>query len=102
VTAITAERHQSPAVSPFAFPHAELAAQTPFVPFSASEWPLPSAPTLAAFWLVLLSCLPLLVFESLPPFCLPLSISESSQLSCLPFCVFWSEPPSSLPHCGLP
>jgi hypothetical protein len=89
VTAITAERHQSPAVLPFAFPHAELAAQTPFVPFSASEWPLPSAPPLAAFWLVLLSCL-------------PLSISESSQLSCLPFRVFWSEPPSSLPHCGLP
>jgi hypothetical protein len=92
VNAIAA-RHQSAAVS-LVPPLAELMAQTPFVPFSASESPLPFFRPLSAF-------------SSLPPFCLPLPISESSQLSCLPpgasaFEPPCFEPPSSLPHCDLP
>jgi hypothetical protein len=101
VNAITAARHQSTAVS-LVPPLAELMAQTPFVPFSASESPLPFSRPLSAFSSLSPSCLRLSVFESLPPFCLPLSISESSQLSCLPPGASSFEPPSSLPHCDLP
>jgi hypothetical protein len=100
VNAITAARHQSAAVS-LVPPLAELMAQTPFVPFSASESPLPFFRPLSAFSSLPPSCLRLSVFESLPPFCLPPSISESSQLSCLPPGASSFEPPS-LPHCDLP
>jgi hypothetical protein len=86
VNAITAALRRSPVVSPLVHPLAELVAQTPFVPFSASESPLPFFRPLPAF-------------SSLPPSCLPLSISESSQLS-LPPGVSSFEPPSS-PHCDL-
>jgi hypothetical protein len=88
VNALTAVRHQSAAVS-LVPPLAELMAQTPFVPFSASESPLPFFRPLSAF-------------SSLPPSCLRLSISESTQLSCLPPGASSFEPPSSLPHCDLP
>src|ERR1700681_4275211 len=65
VNAITAARRRSPVVSPLVHPLAELVAQTPFVPFSASESPLAFFPPLSAFSSLPPSCLRLSVFESL-------------------------------------